>query len=236
MRDSITTVLFDLDGTLLPMQLEEFTSAYFGLLAKKAAPYGYDAKELIASVWAGTKAMMKNDGSQSNCDVFWEKFAEIYGQDALRHRTVFDDFYAHEFNGAIAATQPTPLAKQVVADLKSRGITLVLATNPVFPLVAVEQRLHWLDIDPADFSLITSYENSRFCKPDPRYFEEILTAIGKTPGECLMVGNDAVEDLAAEKIGIETYLLTDCLINSENRELSGVKQGSFEDLTEYLDV
>ena len=35
----ITTVLFDLDGTLLPMELEEFTNTYFGLLAKKAAPF-----------------------------------------------------------------------------------------------------------------------------------------------------------------------------------------------------
>ena len=236
MRDSITTVLFDLDGTLLPMQLEEFTNTYFGLLAKKAAPYGYEAKDLIASVWAGTKAMMKNDGRRSNCDAFWEKFAEIYGQEALRHRSVFDDFYANEFNGAITATQPTPLAKRVVEGLKDKGITLILATNPVFPLVAVEQRLHWLEIDPKDFAFITSYENSRFCKPDPRYYEEILKAVGKTPGECLMVGNDATEDLAAGQLGIETYLLTDCLVNSENKDLSGVNQGSFEALAGYLSV
>ena len=32
-------VLFDLDGTLLPMELEKFTNTYFGLLAKKAAPF-----------------------------------------------------------------------------------------------------------------------------------------------------------------------------------------------------
>ena len=42
----ITTVLFDLDGTLLPMEVEHFTKTYFGLLAQKAAPYG-----LRRSLW-----------------------------------------------------------------------------------------------------------------------------------------------------------------------------------------
>ena len=57
----ITTVLFDLDGTLLPMDQDLFTKGYFKLLAAKLAPYGYEPKQLIDAVWAGTAAMLKND-------------------------------------------------------------------------------------------------------------------------------------------------------------------------------
>ena len=68
----IRAVLFDLDGTLLPMNMEEFTKGYFKLLAKKAAPFGYDAEKLVASIWKGTGAMVKNDGSCSNEEAFWK--------------------------------------------------------------------------------------------------------------------------------------------------------------------
>ena len=59
----ITTLLFDLDGTLLPMDTEVFTKHYFSLLVQKLAPYGYEAKPLIGAVLAGIEAMAVNDGS-----------------------------------------------------------------------------------------------------------------------------------------------------------------------------
>lgn len=236
MKDGVTTVLFDLDGTLLPMELEEFTNTYFGLLAKQAAPYGYEPKSFIAAVWKGTGAMVKNDGSRSNADAFWQTFAAIYGEKALAQRPVFDAFYANEFNGARAATRPTPLAKRLVDGLRAKGVQVVLATNPLFPLVAVETRLGWLGLKGAGFAFITSYENSFYCKPNPRYFEEILKTIGKKPEECLMVGNDATEDLAARDVGIETYLITDCLVDKEGKDLTDVPHGTFAQLFDYLGV
>ena len=71
---SIKTVLFDLDGTLLPMDQDRFVKTYFQLLAVKLAPHGYDPKQLVDAVWAGTAAMVKNNGHQSNEAAFWEKF------------------------------------------------------------------------------------------------------------------------------------------------------------------
>jgi hypothetical protein len=50
-----------------------------------------------------------------------------------------------------------------------------------------------------------------------------------------MVGNDATEDMVAEKLGMKVFLLTDCLINAQNRELSGYPQGSFPELMAYVD-
>jgi hypothetical protein len=50
----LTTILFDLDGTLLPMDNEAFTKGYFKLLAAKLAPHGYEPKQLVDAIWAGT--------------------------------------------------------------------------------------------------------------------------------------------------------------------------------------
>ena len=89
----IETVLFDLDGTLLPMDQDEFVNAYMELLAKKMAPQGYDPKHLIAAVWAGTKAMVENDGQKTNEEVFWEDFCHIFGPDARKDEPLFEEFY-----------------------------------------------------------------------------------------------------------------------------------------------
>lgn len=148
----ITTVLFDLDGTLLPMELEAFTNTYFGLLAKKAAPYGYDPETLVAAVWKGTKAMVKNDGTMKNCDRFWQIFAGVLGEKVLKLRPVFDGFYANEFHGAKAATGENPLARRAVDSLKAKGYDVILATNPLFPAVGIKTRLSWIGLCAGGFS------------------------------------------------------------------------------------
>lgn len=229
----ITTVLFDLDGTLLPMELEQFTNTYFGLLAKKAAPFGYEPKTLVAAVWKGTKAMVKNDGSAPNDRRFWDTFCPLVGVEESVLRPVFDKFYGEEFHGAKSACGENPCAAQAVRGLKAQGYDVVLATNPIFPLVGVRTRLSWVGLAPEDFSLVTTYENSRFCKPNPAYFQEIVEKLGKTPQECLMVGNDGVEDTAAAKVGLSLYLATDCLENGGKVDLSQFPHGSFRDFLAY---
>lgn len=229
LEPQITTVLFDLDGTLLPMDTEEFTKAYFTLLAKKAAPYGYQPEPLVAAVWKGTKAMVKNDGTQPNDARFWDTFAGELGEDVKRLRPEFDSFYANEFHGAKTACGENPWAKKAVDGLKARGYDVILATNPIFPLVGVRTRLSWIGLAPEDFSHVTAYENYTTCKPNPKYYGEILRNTGKRPEECLMVGNDALEDTAALQKGIGVYLVTDCLLNPTGRDISQVSQGSFQD-------
>lgn len=229
----ITTVLFDLDGTLLPMELEAFTKTYFGLLAKKAAPYGYDPEPLVAAVWKGTKAMVKNDGSKPNDQAFWDTFAQVLGEDVKKLRPEFDGFYAKEFHGAKAACGENPLAKRAVEGLKAKGYDVILATNPIFPLVGVRTRLSWVGLTPEDFSHVTAYETYTTCKPNPAYYEEILRNTGKRPEECLMVGNDAQEDTAALKAGIPVYLVTDCLLNPVGLDLSSIPQGSFSEFLHW---
>ena len=127
-----------------------------------------------------------------------------------------------------------PKAAETVRALKEKGFRVALATNPIFPQIATAQRIRWTGLTPEDFELFTTYENSHFCKPNLSYYEEVLERLGVTPQECLMVGNDVSEDMIAEKLGMKVFLLTDCLINKEDKDISVYPSGSFEQLLECL--
>ncbi|MBE6992647.1 MAG: HAD family hydrolase [Ruminococcaceae bacterium] len=230
-------ILFDLDGTLLPMDMDAFTKGYFGLLAKKAHPYGYtDSQKLVDGIWAGTSAMVKNDGSMLNVDRFWKTFAGIYGNQVYEDIPIFDEFYSTDFRQAIAFTQPQPEKAQKAVELAHKAAPVViLATNPLFPAVGVETRLSWLGLKASDFDLVTNYENSRFCKPNPEYYREILAKFALDPKDCLMVGNDVDEDiLPTASMGMKNYLITDCLLNKSGSEVECPK-GSFDEFIRYME-
>ena len=217
MKSNIKTILFDLDGTLLPMQQDEFTTAYFDRLSKKLAPYGYEPKRLIEGVWHGTKAMVKNNGTQTNEQVFWKEFAELFDENVYSDIEKFNEFYATDFDKLKSYCGFNEQANQTIKRLKETGCTLVLASNPVFPMAAQKKRMLWAGVNPDDFALIMSYENSHFCKPNPLYYKEIAEKLGVKPGDCLMVGNDTTEDAAATLTGADFFLLTDCLLNNAER-------------------
>lgn len=230
-----TTILFDLDGTLLPMDQDVFAKHYFGLLARKVAPLGYAPDQLVKVIWSGIAAMVKNDGSCTNEEAFWRFFTGIYGEKALQDKPVFDAFYSNEFNQVQAVCGFAPQAPALIHSLKEKGYRVVLATNPLFPAPATQNRIRWAGLEESDFEWVTTYENSHFCKPNPAYYTEILNTLGLTAQECLMVGNDADEDLVAEKLGMRVFLLTDCLINKSGRDLSAYSQGGFDALKAFID-
>lgn len=231
----MNTFLFDLDGTLLPMPSQElFLEAYFKSLAVKLIPYGIDVQKLTKAVWTGTYAMIGNDGTMTNEQRFWNTFGEILGNEIRNLEPVFNDFYKNEFGLAKTTTSANPMAKECIRLLKTKGYTVVLATNPIFPQVATFERIGWAGLDTKDFTHITTYENSTFCKPNLGYYSEILRIIGKTPGECIMVGNDVQEDMCTAALGMDTFLLKDCIINKEEADITDYTQGSFEDLLEFI--
>ena len=230
----MNTILFDLDGTLIPMQQDQFTKAYFTELIKKVAHLGYGKEDFIPAIWKGTGAMIKNDGKSLNCEVFWNVFSEIYGVEALSHTPVFDDFYSNEFDN-VKNIVPTPCSRREMIDsLKAKGYQLVLATNPVFPACAVSTRLKWLDLRMDDFAIVTSYENSRYCKPNLKYFETILEQLGLSVSDCMMIGNNTLDDMAAAKMGMRCFLVTDHLENSIDADVNTFENGSFEELEAFL--
>lgn len=231
----ITTVLFDLDGTLLPMDQDVFVKNYFGLLAQKLASHGYDPEKLIQAVWAGTKAMVKNDGNATNEETFWVTFDAVLGCKASKDATVHMDFYQNEFNMVKDVCGFAPMASQIVHSLKVKGYRVVLATNPLFPAIATQNRIRWAGLTPEDFEYITTYENSRYCKPNPNYYREILEKLQLQPEECLMVGNDVGEDMVTAQLGMKVFLLTDCLINRTGEDISQYPHGSFAELAAFIE-
>lgn len=228
-------ILFDLDATLLPMDQDEFVKEYFRHLAIKLAPHGYEAGALVDAVWKGTAAMVRNDGSRSNEDAFWSELADIFGEGALADKSLFDEFYENEFEKARAVCGFDPNAARTVRALKAGGYRVALATNPIFPAAATERRIRWAGLEPEEFELRTTYENSCFCKPNPAYYTDIARKLSVSPADCLMVGNDATEDMAALEAGMSVFLITDCLINRENKDISVYPHGGFEQLLEYVE-
>ena len=232
----INTVFFDLDGTLLPMDNDVFTRGYFKGLIAKLAPLGYDPTALADQVWRGTAAMVKNDGTRPNMDRFWETFA-VLNPTVFKpeHMDITDSYYTTEFRAVKSYTGENPLAKPLIDTLKAEGFTVVLATNPLFPKVGIETRLGWIGLTCDDFSLVTTYENMHYCKPNPQYYAEILGMIGKKPEECLMVGNNIDEDCAAANAaGLKTILVTDCLINESCTPIATYTNTVFADLHDTI--
>ena len=231
---SLKTILFDLDGTLLPMDQDTFVKAYFGGIARHMAPLGWDTEKLLHTIWHSTGAMMKNDGSRTNEEVFWDYFCGVFGPESRSAEPIFNEYYANSFHKVRDACGFEPKAAETVRALKAMGFRLVLATNPLFPAVCTHQRLSWTGLQPQDFDLVTVYENSSFSKPNPKYFSEILEKLGEAPENCLMVGNDAEEDTCCEAIGMPVFLITADLLNKKDRDVSGYPQGDFDDLLEYV--
>lgn len=230
----ITTVLFDLDGTLLPMDQEEFIKAYFGRLAEHMAPYGYEKEKLLKTIWSSTGSMIHNQTGRSNEEVFWECMANVYGRNIRDDEPKFDEYYEVSFPKVREACGYSPMAAQVINACKEKGLRLALATNPFFPATATHQRIGWAGLRKEDFELITTYENAHACKPNPAYYKEVLEKLNVAPEECLMVGNDVQEDMMARQIGMSVFLLTPCLIDRENTDIAQYPNGDYEKLLEYI--
>lgn len=209
----LKAVFFDLDGTLLPMNEDEFTKLYFKLISEFVEQYGYEQQKLINTIWEGTKKMYKNDGSKTNEKVFWEYFASIYGNEKVKDKKYFDSFYENQFKEVKKTCGINQMAKEIIRYVNENIGICILTTNPIFPLNGVKTRLSFLGLSENDFKYITTYENSYYCKPNPKYFESVLERFSLKRDEVIVFGNNDIEDyLCATKAGIKCYLVGDNLM------------------------
>lgn len=215
----LKAVFFDLDGTLLPMDMDEFTNGYFDLLCKRAEAKGYEREKLISTIWGGTKQMIKNDGKKTNEEVFWNYFASVYGEEKLADKSMFDKFYVTDFKKTKQFCGENKLAKEIVDYCCGMGLEVVLSTNPIFPLDGMLTRLGFIGLDEDDFDYISSYENSKYSKPNPKFFKEILNKLKLKESEVVLFGNDEVEDAkCAESLGMKFYLIGDHIVKDKSEE------------------
>ncbi len=232
----IRAVLFDLDGTLLPLNQDEFVKTYMRSMAAKMAERGYAPERFVECMWQSVSLMVANDGSKTNEEVFNRCFSEFFGRDKLIEDTPFmDGYYKTDFWAVRAVCGCDARADKCVRLLAERGVLSVLATNPLFPSVATHSRARWAGLNPDDFALITTLENSHYSKPNPDYYREIFEKLGVLPKECIMVGNDVSEDMIAEELGCSVFLLTDNLLNKTGEDISKYKSGGFDALLAFLD-
>jgi len=224
----INTILFDLDGTLLPIESNAFEKIYFGGLSSHFTDM-YPPEAFIKLIWDATIAMVKDTSDRTNEVVFMEALGSVVNEKLTEMQRRFELFYQSDFDKIKTAVIENTEMKEAVRLLKEKGYTLVIATNPMFPKIAIEKRITWTGMKREDFSYVTSFENNHYCKPQPKFFEEILTDIQKTPSECLMVGNDAQEDMVAKVLGIQTYLITTHLIARPDKSIMADHQGNYED-------
>ncbi len=238
-------ICFDLDGTLLPMDIDEFMSAYFKRIAAFMGARGYDAQAFMAALKAGTQAMASHADGRTNETVFWEECFPVYeaaagtvlDEGARRQmHALADEFYDQDFPHIGDRFTPNPDAARVVGALAEKGYPLVLATMPMFPRRAVEHRLAWAGVDPAAFARITSYENATSVKPRQDYFAEVLAAIGVPGAEVLMVGNNTMEDFAVLDLGVDGYLVTDCLLDPISFDLAQIRHGSLAEFAAWAEA
>lgn len=227
-------ILFDLDGTLLPMDQDKFINTYFSLLAKKLFNYGYEPKKLVDSVYKGTMVMISNDGSKTNEQAFWGFFKTIYGDDVIKDHNKFEEFYKNEFQLVKNVCGFNKDANELIKYLKKENYRIILATNPIFPSIATQSRIKWAGLDIDDFELVTTYENSKYCKPNLNYYLEILDKINVKAEDCLMVGNDVCEDMITRKLGMDVFLVTNDLINKSNEDIINYPNGNLSDLKLYI--
>lgn len=227
-------VFFDLDGTLLNLNLDTFLPRYFSGLSNKVA-HLVDGDMFHANLMKATKAMINNtDPSQTNEEVFDAVFFDhkSFQRDVMY--PIFEDFYNNDFQELGHEYGPVPGSHALLNKAQEMGMDLVLATNPLFPLKAIEERMRWAGILDYPFAMITSYELMHACKPHREYYEEILTRLQLKPQECLMIGNDPLEDMVAGELGITTYLALDHVVQRDEELPSPHYAGLLKEATSLL--
>lgn len=225
----IKAILFDLDGTLTLMDQEEFMRNYIGLLAPRfshlISPEKF-GKQVLRSI----EIMIKEPKEgKSNLQTFFDDFTKAT---SLTYNTlwpIFEEFYKTDFPALKCLVKVNTEGKESVESAIQQGYIVAIASNPVMPKLAIEERIRWAGLSPDQFTVIPSIESFHFCKPQVGFYSEIAENIGLNPKECMMVGNHPIEDLAARKIGMKTFL-----VGSPSEENITDYQGDLQELNKLI--
>jgi len=206
-KPPITTILFDLDGTLLNVDMYQFVPSYLTGLAR-SIDEKMDSEHFVEVMIERTMERLRSDdGSRTNEQFFLEIAWSDLNINAAQFNAGLTTFYRDYLYELQPLIIKLPLARQLMQRCMELGFEVVIATNPVFPRPVVDARLNWGGLGDFDYRLITSFENSCYCKPNPNYFKAILSEIDRSPESCLMVGNDTEHDMSASAVGITTFLV-----------------------------
>ena len=232
----IRAVLFDLDGTLLRVEMHNFIPRYmkgFHACCNDLVGSGVLQRAMRAAI----HLLLETEcGQHSNEERFFSFLAGRLrlNEDLLRAR--FNQYLETGLEPLADEIFEIPETGPLLGCCRQAGIPMVLATNPVFPQVLNEARCRWAGIDSDDFEFVTCLENSRYCKPQGGYFTEVAEVLGLDPRECLMVGNDTSHDLSATEVGMTTWLVDSYMLEREGQAWEPDYRGSHQDLLEFFRI
>lgn len=230
--EAVEAVFFDLDGTLIDVDMQLFVSAYLRRLAERLCPAA-DPGRTMRTLNTAVMAMLGGtDGRCSLEELLHKLLADELQLSATRYREGLAEFCREDLPGLQPLVRPHPLARALVESCLARAWRVVLATNPIFPREVIVARLAWAGLADLPFDPVTSYENSRHCKPHEGFFSDLLGALDLPPRACLMVGNDTLHDLAAGSLGLQTCLLTTWRIDRVAPAFPADWEGSHQALLE----
>ena len=231
----IKLIMCDLDNTLLPLYTQEkFVDIWFRDVARKFREHEMDPARAINAMNDGCRAMVFNKSKKLNIDVFYDVACERSGYTREELEPVMDDYYATTFDNVREIARENPYAPEIARLMREKAEHAVIATMPMFPLTACDKRLSWVGLSASMFDLVTTCDYSSACKPNLKYFQEILDDFGVKPQEALMIGNDVREDMEpCEQLGIDTFLVTDHII-AHGLPYRRFRQGNYPMLIDFL--
>jgi len=234
MLDKIRAVLFDLDGTLIDVNMKHFVPSYLRLLIKNMDGQ-VEAKHATQVLHQAVAAMFANRDTSLTLEMVLLDVLQVeLGMSPEVFQASLERFFVDDLESLRSMVTVHPLARQLIETSQAKGWPLVLATNPIFPRRVIDARLAWADLDDCVFHHVTDYETAHFCKPSPRYFEEILERLQMRAESCLMIGNDPLHDMAAGQVGMQTCLLTPWRIQRSGLKYEADWQGDHGELLGML--
>ncbi len=234
---TIDAILFDLDDTLLGNDMDVFLTQYFPMVSSYVASK-IDQELFMKELLRSTQAMISDqDPEKTNREVFWNEFSKGTNLAQEYIEPFVNTFYEEQFGRLQKFTTIRPIASKIIQLCFDKGLKVVIATNPLFPLRAIEHRLEWagIPVDEYGYMLVTAYENMHSAKPHRSYYLEILDFINANPERSMMVGDDWENDIVpASSLGMYTYFM--CLGNRmpEDWQAKISGYGSLEDLYRRL--
>lgn len=205
----IKAVLLDLDDTLIRNPTDNFLTHYFSLVDSHFTKL-WGERPYARMLVNGVLAVMheSRDMISPNLDVILSAIEAEVELDKADILAALNEFYSKAYHVLRDCVEPVEGATALIHTLRAYGYTVIIATNPVYPLEAIRQRMSWggLPESPEHYALITSAENMHFSKPNPAYYAEILGRVGVEPDEAIMVGDSLENDIkAASDLGIHTF-------------------------------
>ncbi len=232
-------LLFDLDGTLINFDFNQFIKMYVGAASQFFIDLIPNPESFIKELLDSTEVMEKSeDGSKTSLEDFLDDFCPKFDADCEEIKQRFLNFYETKYDVIKPLISQMKGAKKLLDDIIEKGHAekIILATNPVFPYIAVERRIKWGGLSPDYFRIITHAENSYFCKYNSKYWFGIMDLIRCKPEESLVIGNDGFRDMFSKKYGFKTFLVEGAVENEDmiTEETVPDYRGTLEDLRSLL--